>query len=169
MAGNRPEEFAAMPLHLRAFPAELAGVVSGWAQTDEEVRMWCGASAAPVTAAQVNAWAQEDWVQAFGLYRGKQLVAYGELWIDDDEAEVELARLIVDPGERGQGLGQYLAGELTRLARVLHPRVFLRVHPGNIAALRCYGAAGFEPVGADQAAIWNAGQPVDYVWLSPAR
>ena len=158
-----------MPLHLRAFPAELAGVVSGWAQTAEEVLMWCGARAAPVTADQVSAWASEDGVEPFGLYRGNQLVAYGELWVDDGETEVELARLIVAPGERGQGLGQYLAAELTRLARYRHPRVLLRVHPGNVAALRCYAAAGFEPVGPHQAAIWNAGQPFNYVWLSPAR
>jgi hypothetical protein len=46
--------------------------------------------------------------------------------------------------------------------------VFLRVHPGNIAALRCYAAAGFELVEPDQAAVWNVGQPVGYVWLSPA-
>jgi ribosomal-protein-alanine N-acetyltransferase len=154
-----------MPLHLRSFSAELAGVVSGWAQ---EVLMWCGAQAAPVTAEQVSAWAGEDGVQPFGLYRGQRLVAYGELWVDDDEAEVELARLIVDPGERGQGLGRHLAAGLARLARFRHPRVFLRVHPGNIAALRCYATAGFEAVLPDQAAVWNAGQPVDYVWLSPA-
>jgi len=158
-----------MPLHLRSFPAELAGMVSGWATTDDEVRMWCGASTSPVTAEQISAWAREEGVQQFGLYRGKQLVAYGELWVDDDEAEVELARLIVDPGERGQGLGQHLAAELSRLARLRHPRVFLRVHPGNIAALRCYAAAGFEPVEPAQAAIWNVGQPVEYAWLSPAR
>ena len=157
-----------MALHLRSFPAELAGVVSGWAQTDEEVLMCCGAGTAPVTAEQVSAWAGEDGVQPFGLYRGERLVAYGELWVDDDEAEVELARLIVDPGERGHGLGRYLAARLARLARFRHPRVFLRVHPGNIAALRCYAAAGFEPAGPDQAAVWNADQPVDYVWLSPA-
>lgn len=157
-----------MPLHLRSFPAESAGVVSGWAQSDEEVLMWCGAGTAPVTAEQVSAWAGEDGVEPFGLYRGKRLVAYGELWVDDYEAEVELARLIVDPGERGQGLGRYLAAGLARLARFRHPRVFLRVHPGNIAALRCYTAAGFEPLGPDQAAVWNVGQPVDYVWLSPA-
>jgi ribosomal protein S18 acetylase RimI-like enzyme len=157
-----------MPLQLRSFPAELAGVVSGWAETDKEVLMWCGAGAAPVTAEQVSAWAREDGVQPFGLFRGKQLVAYGELWVDDDEAEVELARLIVDPGERGQGLGRHLAAGLARLARLKHSLVFLRVHPGNIVALRCYAAAGFEPVGADQAAVWNAGQPVDYLWLSPA-
>jgi|SRR5215813_11100109 len=157
-----------MALHLRSFPAELAGVVSGWTQTDEEVFMWCGAGAAPVTAEQIRAWARGVGVQPFGLYRGNRLVAYGELWVDDDEAEVELARLIVDPGERGQGLGRYLAAELARLARFRHPRVFLRVHRGNIAALRCYAAAGFEPVGSDQAAIWNVGQPVDYVWLIAA-
>ena len=158
-----------MPLHLRAFPAESAGVVCGWAQTDEEVRMWCGASTSPVTAEQVSAWAREEGVEPFGLYRGNQLVAYGELWVDDDEAEVELARLIVDPGERGQGLGQHLAMELSHLARLRHPRVFLRVHPRNVAALGCYAAAGFEPVGQDQAAIWNVGQPVEYIWLSPTR
>lgn len=155
-----------MALQLRTFPGELAGVVSGWARTDEEALMWCGARAAPVSAGQVSAWGGEDGVEPFGLYQGQRLLAYGELWVDDQEAEVELARLIVDPGVRGQGLGRYLAAGLARLARRRHPRVFLRVHPGNAAALRCYAAAGFEPVGPDQAAAWNTGQPVSYVWLS---
>lgn len=155
-----------MALRLRFFPAELAGVVGGWARTDEEALMWCGAGAAPVSAEQVRAWAREVGVQPFGLYRGERLVAYGELWVDDAEAEVELARLIVDPGERGQGLGRHLAAGLARLALFRHPQVFLRVHPGNIAALRCYAAAGFEPVEPDQAAAWNVGQPIGYAWLS---
>ena len=103
-----------------------------------------------------------------GCTRGERLAAYGELWVDDDEAEVELARLIVDPAERRQGLGQSLATGLAELARSRYPQVFLRVHPDNIAARRCYAAAGFEPVEPDQATAWNAGQPVDYVWLSPA-
>jgi ribosomal protein S18 acetylase RimI-like enzyme len=157
-----------MPLLLRSFPAELAGLVGGWAQTDEEALMWCGAGAAPVPPEQVRAWAREDGVESFGLYRGQRLVAYGELWVDDEDAEVELARLIVDPGERGQGVGRYLAAGLARLARFRHQRVFLRVHPGNIAALRCYAAAGFEPAGPDQSAVWNVGQPIAYVWLSLA-
>jgi ribosomal protein S18 acetylase RimI-like enzyme len=100
------------------------------------------------------------------MYCGGPLVAYGELWVDDDEAEVELARLIVDPAERGQGLGRRLAAGLAGLARSSYPRVFLRVHPDNLAARRCYAAAGFQPVEPDQAAAWNASQPVDYVWLS---
>jgi len=155
-----------MALRLHPFPADSAGVVSGWATTNEEVAMWCGHPAAPVPAAQINAWAHEDGVEPFGLYRAGRLVGYGELWVDDDEAEVELARLIVDPGERGQGLGRCLVTGLADLARSRYPRVFLRVHPDNIAAQRCYAAAGFGPVEPQQAAAWNASQPVDYVWLT---
>lgn len=154
-----------MALRLHPFPGDSAGVVSGWAQTNEEVLMWCGHPAAPVPAEQVNAWAGEDGVLPFGLYRDERLVAYGELWVDDDEAEVELARLIVDPAERGKGLGRRLASGLAGLARARYPLVFLRVHPDNIAAQRCYAAAGFEPVAPHQAAEWNAAQPVSYVWL----
>jgi ribosomal protein S18 acetylase RimI-like enzyme len=166
MAGSPEEGVAAMGLQVRPFPADAAGVVSGWATTDVEVRMWCGAAVAPVAAEQISAWAREDGVEPFGLYRGHRLVGYGELWVDDAEAEVELARLIVDPGVRGQGLGRRLAAELGRRARSRHPRVLLRVHPGNIAARRCYAAAGFAPVAPQQAAAWNVGQPVGYLWLS---
>jgi len=111
-----------MALRLGAFSAELAAVVSGWARTDEETLMWCGAGSAPVPAAQVNAWACEDGVEQFGLYRDERLVGFGELWVDDEEAEVEVARLIVDPGVRRQGLGRHLAAELASLARPRHPR-----------------------------------------------
>ena len=155
-----------MALRLQPFSADSAYVVSGWAQTNEEVLMWCGLPAAPVPAEQIHAWADEDWVQPFGLYRDERLVAYGELWVDDDEAGVELARLIVDPAERGRGLGRRLASELADLARSRYPLVFLRVHPDNIAAQRCYAATGFKPVEPHQAAVWNASQPVSYVWLS---
>ena len=165
VAGNRPEGLAAIALSLHPFSAESAGVVSDWARTDEEVLMWCGLPAAPVPAEQINAWASEDWVQPFGLYRDEQLVAYGQLWVDDDEAGVELARLIVDPPERGHGLGRRLATGLADLARSTYPLVFLRVHPDNLAAQRCYAAAGFEPIDPDQAAVWNASQPVSYIWL----
>ena len=149
-----------MTLRVRPFPAGLAVLVSSWAGTAGEVLMWCGLAAAPVPAGQIEAWADEDGVQPFGLYRDEQLVGYGELWVDDDEAEVELARLIVDPRERGQGLGRYLVAELAGRARSVHPLVFLRVHPANLAAQRCYAAAGFQPVTPEQAAEWNTGQPV---------
>ncbi|MER6353580.1 hypothetical protein ABT186_17490 [Streptomyces sp. NPDC001634] len=43
--------------------------------------------------------------------------------------------------------------------------VFMRVHPDNDRALRCYQGAEFMPVDAGLAKSWNAAQPVDHVWL----
>jgi hypothetical protein len=51
-----------MRLCVRPFPAEAAGVVSGWATSDEEALMWCSA-AAPVPAEQISARAREDGVE----------------------------------------------------------------------------------------------------------
>jgi ribosomal protein S18 acetylase RimI-like enzyme len=133
-----------------------------------EAMMWCGRPIAPVPAEEIRAWAREDGVQPYGLYDDGRLVAYGELWVNDDEDEVELARLVVDPDERGHGLGRRLVAELLVPALGQHARVFMRVHPDNAAALRCYAAAGFEPAGTDQAAGWNRFQPVAYVWLTLA-
>ena len=68
-----------------------------------------------------------------------------ELWADDGEAEVELARLIVAPGKRGQGVSRGLAAMLADVARSKYPRVFLRIHPGNIATQRCYPRLASSP------------------------
>jgi hypothetical protein len=145
-------------LRVRPFPAGLAVLVSSWAGTAGEVLMWCGLAAAPVPAGQIEAWADEDGVQPFGLYRDEQLVGYGELWVDDDEAEVELARLIVDPRERGQGLGRHLVVELVAGPPV-HPLVFLRVHPANPPrSAATPRQASSRNAGAGRE--WNTGQPV---------
>jgi ribosomal protein S18 acetylase RimI-like enzyme len=126
--------------------------------------MWCGHAGWPVPADKVAAWSTEDGVRPFGLHVGEELIGYGELWVDHDEAEVELARLIVDPRHRGQGAGRELVGGL--VARAEYPDIFLRVHPDNTVALRCYTGAGFIRVDAVREAEWNAPQPVAYVWLT---
>ncbi|MGC5009621.1 GNAT family N-acetyltransferase [Streptosporangium sp. DT93] len=93
-------------------------------------------------------------------------IGYGELWLDIEENEVELARIIVAPGARGRGVGRELVRALTRQAGETGlADVFMRVHPDNDRALRCYRGAGFLPVDPALAATWNLPQPIDYVWL----
>jgi hypothetical protein len=157
-----------MPLRLRPFPPELADQVSRWATTDDEVDQWCARPTAPVPAEQINQWAEDPTVRPHGLFHDDRLVAYGELWLDEDEQETELARLIVDPAERGHGIGRRLVVELTTLALTHYPQVIMRVHPDNASALRCYAGAGFVAVAPDLAAQWNAEQPREYVWLIAA-
>ena len=151
---------------LRPFDPAHAATVSSWARTDAEVRAWCAWTQAPVAPEAVAAWGREEGVRAYALAEEGRPVAYGELWVDPEEQEVELARLIVDPGHRGRGVGRLLAARLAAQARSVYPRVHLRVQPDNAVAQRCYAAAGFVRVSAAEEERWNRGQPVPYVWMT---
>ena len=152
-------------MELRPFDPARATDVCGWTRSEAETRAWCGRDEARIPPEVIVAWGREKDVRAFGVSDGTLLVAYGELWLDDEEREIELARLIVAPGRRGKGVGRWLAAQLAREAQRLHPVVFLRVLPENVAALRCYVAAGFRRVAPAQEAEWNAQQPARYAWL----
>jgi ribosomal protein S18 acetylase RimI-like enzyme len=149
---------------LEMFDLRSAPVVAGWAGTPDESMLWC--SLPDVTADIVEGWARRPDVEAFVLRQHELVVAYGEIWIDVDEREVELAHLIVDPDRRGEGLGGRLVAELVDQARRHYPLIAMRVHSNNAAAIRCYTRSGFELASAADTAAWNAGQPVDYVWLT---
>jgi len=144
---------------LIGFDTADAATVAGWPVSPEETFRWCGQR--DVTPELVAGW---DEGQAFGLVDDGVLVGYGELWVDDDE--VEIARLIVDPARRRQGLGRALVARLAERARAYDTgTVFLRVHPDNDSAVRVYLAAGFRFVDDATAVEWNEGQPVMYRWL----
>ncbi|MFF7674676.1 GNAT family N-acetyltransferase [Actinacidiphila glaucinigra] len=150
--------------------ATYAGAVAGWPMTAREVALWCGRHEHPLAGAVVAGWRDAEDVEAYLLYDGPELVGYGELWLDAEEDEVELARVIVAPSARRRGLGRRLITGLTARARLTGlAEVFLRVHPDNDAALHCYLGAGFAPVPAEQAAEWNVPQPVAYLWLRHAN
>jgi ribosomal protein S18 acetylase RimI-like enzyme len=93
-------------------------------------------------------------------------LAYGELWTDEEEDEVELARIVVDPHRRRAGLGRELVAQLVAAARATGLRgCFLRVAPGNAAALSLYRSCGFVDVDEDRSRGWNEGQPAQFAWL----
>lgn len=142
-----------------------AAIVAGFATSAAESLAWCSEPTPPAPDTVIG-WARADGVEGMVLVDVlDRPVAYGELWVDDDEAEVELAHLIVDPLRRGRGVGRHLTRLLAERARHHHDLVVMRVAPDNLAALRCYRAAGFVDVAADERREWNIGQPADYVWL----
>lgn len=149
---------------LEMFDRRSASVVAGWGGTPDESMLWCSLPA--VTTEVVEGWSHPADVEAFVLCDEGHVVAYGEIWVDVDEAEVEVARVIVDPDRRGQGLGSHLITELVKQARRHYPVVALRVHSSNEIAIRCYARAGFERASDADTAAWNIGQPVDYVWMT---
>ena len=152
-------------MELRPFHAGAAPRVSSWATSADEVWAWCSRRDVPVPVQVIIDWSSAADVEAYTLVDGDEIVAYGELWLDDEETEVELARLIVAPAHRPRGVGRQLVAALTGRAHRRQPLAVLRVLPGNTAARRCYAAAGFERVTSAEEAEWNVRQPVAYVWM----
>ena len=152
---------------LEPFRAAHAREVAGWAATAEEARRWGGQAAVwPVAASVFSAWHADPDVWPFVLVRSGVLLGYGEVWIDTEEREVELGRIIVRPEHRGQGLGRLLVTLLLeQAAKTGYRAAFVRVTPNNAAALACYRRAGFAPVGEEERLAFNKGQPLAYVWL----
>ncbi|MFE7096676.1 GNAT family N-acetyltransferase [Streptomyces erythrochromogenes] len=156
-------------MDLLPFAAAHAATVAGWPATAGEVAMWCGSQEFPVPVRTITDWQLDTDVRAHVLVEDGSVVGYGELWLDAEEDEVELARIIVAPDVRGRGRGRELVqGLLARAVGAGYRDVFMRVHPDNERALRCYRGAGFAPVAPALAASWNEAQPVDYVWLQAA-
>ncbi|MFJ2594815.1 GNAT family N-acetyltransferase [Streptomyces erythrochromogenes] len=156
-------------MDLLPFAASHAATVAGWPASAGEVAMWCGRQEFPVPAQTITDWQLDTDVRAHVLVEDDRVVGYGELWFDSEEDEVELARIIVAPDTRGTGRGRELVrGLLARAVGAGYRDVFMRVHPDNERALRCYRGAGFTPVDPALAESWNEAQPVAYVWLQGA-
>jgi ribosomal protein S18 acetylase RimI-like enzyme len=145
----------------RLVPAEdeHAAVVAGWSRSAEEARRWCSVAEHPFPPERVRGWVLVEGPEAVP-------VGYGELWLDAEEDEVELARLIVDPARRRSGLGRALVAQLVAAAAATGmSSCLLRVVPDNAPASALYRAAGFAAVDPDRTAEWNQGQPTAYVWF----
>jgi len=149
---------------LEAFQPPHAPTVVAWVTSVEEARDWCG-HAGP-DRALLESWHRDPDVHPHVLTRDGALVAYGEIWIDREEREVELARLVVAPPERNRGVGRVLVEELVRRARPFgFAHAYVRVRPRNAAAIACYEHAGFARVAPAEENRFNRGQPAAYAWL----
>jgi ribosomal protein S18 acetylase RimI-like enzyme len=152
---------------LRGFRESDAPEVARWPSSLDEVRRWAGSDPGwPVDVSVFGRWHADLDVRPYIICDGEEPIGYGEVWVDEPEQEVELARIIVSPDQRGRGVGRRLVGLLLdRAALAGLPDAFVRVVPENGAAIGCYRAAGFSPVSEPEREEFNRGQPVDYVWM----
>ncbi len=152
---------------LREFRTSDAREVARWPGSLEEVRRWAGSDPGwPVDVSVFGRWHADPEVRPFIMLEGEEPVGYGEVWVDEPEREVELARIILSPERRGRGVGRRLVRLLLDQASLTGlPDAFVRVVPENAAAIGCYRGAGFSPVSETEREEFNRGQPVDYVWM----
>ena len=154
-------------MELKPFEDSHTALVSSWASTAQEVALLSGRDEFPFPADLVDGWRKvADDITAYLYFDGQNPVGYGELWLDDEEDEVELARIIVAPELRGKGIGtEFVRALLQRALTAGYAEVFLRVRPDNEPAIKTYLRVGFQPVDEKLAAEWNEPQPIDYTWL----
>src|SRR5262245_43097461 len=155
-------------VQLRPFDPALAEQITTWTTSADEVNAWSSRFDDQVPPEVIVGWSRADDVEAYVGVVDATVVAYGELWLDPDEGEVELARLLLEPSRRGRGLGKELTRSLVERAWQSHPElphVILRVRPDNAVARHAYVGAGFVELDAAEAKVWNEGQPTDYVWM----
>lgn len=102
---------------------------------------------------QPNPWSEQvirDELAAPGriylVAREEEIVGFGGVMLVADEAHV--TNLLVDPGQRGKGLGRRLMVELIRRSvDMLARHLTLEVRSQNTAARRLYASLGLAPVG----------------------
>lgn len=156
-----------MHLTLLPFSEDYAVEIAGWPRDASELKAWAGVDAVfPFKPEQFRIWHDDSETHAFVAECNDKLVAYGELWVDELEQEIELARIIVDPAHRTMGIGQAFVTALVAHSETYgFDHRFLRVLPENTIAIRCYKKAGFERLSADDQRLFNQGQLVEYVWM----
>ncbi len=155
---------------LRRFEARDAPSVVGWIESVAEAARWASIDTLPTNRLLARWHAADDVVPFVWLEREPaEPVAYGEIWEDRDEDEAELARIVVAPAMRGQGIGRRFVRALASEARSRgFAEIWLRVVPENAPAIAAYEAAGFRRATAAEEAAFNAGQPTEYRWFRDA-
>lgn len=156
-----------MDIILRPFTQNYAIQIASWSLSANEAKAWAGHNATyPLPPAQFDRWHEEIGTHPFIAHLNNLPVAYGQLWVDLEEQDIELARIIVHPAHRGIGIGRQFVTALVHQATTYGLKdIFIRVLPNNDPAIRCYKSSGFVRLSKDEEHHHNQGQPNSYIWL----
>lgn len=137
-----------------------AGLIGQWLKDPNDCRMAIGY--APLRDRDFHDWIMADDQLCWILDGPKGPVGYGEIWVDSEARDLELAHLMVSPKHRNRGWGRLLTQLLFDKGRQYgFPSVFMRTYPENASALKCYVSVGFTRV-----SDMTADMGLEWVWLS---
>lgn len=129
---------------LRAATLDDLRLVSTWVTTNAECTLWAGWRVEfPFTVAALAEAIDFAHQGGLVLLDGAAVAAFGQI-VPKTARRAHLARLIVEPGHRGRGLGETLVrGLLERATHGGHRRASLNVDPSNAVAIGLYEKLGF--------------------------
>lgn len=131
--------------HLREATPQDVRLIERWLENPGDCRMAIGHT--PLAGRDFLEWLEAKDQQCWILDGPEGPVGYGEMWVDADARDLELAHLVISPAHRNRGLGRVLTQLLFDRGKPYgFPSVFMRIYPGNEPALKCYATAGFTRV-----------------------
>jgi len=136
-----------MDYSLRPACLEDLQTILPWVGTADLLRQWGGPSLVfPGTPESIWAVIGASPENTFSLIDSSgELVGFGQALVRDPN--VHLARLIVSPSRRGQGLGRILTAKLIQEAITHQPdKITLNVYANNTPAVSLYNSLGFETI-----------------------
>jgi ribosomal protein S18 acetylase RimI-like enzyme len=147
-------------IQLRAATGADLRIAASWITSARECEQWTGPRVGfPVDVDALLRTIDFSSGSSFALADPFQLIGFGQL-LRKASARGHLARLIVNPARRGEGLGEFLVRRLLATARdASFHRVSLNVAEGNGRALSLYTKLGFR----------DAARPADEPAVSGAR
>ena len=151
---------SSQPTLRRATSAD-AAIALAWSPTMEILHRWAGATARwPATPESFWEDINNADATSFALVGSdNQMLGFGQVR-HREQKYGHLARVVISPAHRGQGLGRTLCSNLMREAPTLHPitAYSLFVYDDNTPAIRLYDSLGFLPQGTHP-------QYPDLIWM----
>ena len=136
-------------MKVRRFQASETATLLSWIDGELNRKIWSGNTFPEEFGEEIflRHLTRENLFAFSGFHPTEEFVAYGELVGEKNDAGI-LCRVIVNPAERGQGLGKTFCTELLRIAfEDFHYRhITLNAFHFNVPAIRCYKALGFREV-----------------------
>ncbi len=154
-------------IQLVKFDRQWSETVVGWIDSPEKLLHWSARADFPLTDVSVfDEWRSDPEITPYVLLLENEMVAYGEVWLDEADGSAELGRMIVAPNHCRQGFGTLL---IERLIFVAHDagyrEVWVRVFSTNVPAINCYESSGFTRVSAEKTNALNAAQRFSFIWM----
>ncbi|KGP71242.1 GNAT family N-acetyltransferase [Pontibacillus yanchengensis] len=130
-------------MELRHASLKDESTIAEWLQKEQDCLFTTGKKS--YSTDMFKSWYEAHDQIGFIATNNNETLAYGEIWIDEEEQDLELAHLIVHPSQRDKGVGKELIGLLLEECRHSpYEWVYVRIEPDNSRAIQCYTGAGFK-------------------------
>lgn len=130
-------------MNIRKVTPEYEPVIKEWLNNPVDCMLVTGRQ--PYSSDMFHSWCEAHDQFGYMLEEDSKSVAYGEIWVDQEEEDLELAHLVVHPSLRNKGVGKRLIKELLEKCKEYpYEWVYMRIEPHNARAIQCYKGVGFE-------------------------